>query len=236
VRTAVVTGASRGLGAAFARVLAEEGCDLALGARSRDDVEALADRLAAERAVEVLAAPLDVTDPDSLATFRTATVDRFGRVDVVVANAGIGRFARVEDTRAEDVRAMLDVNVTGLVSTLATFAADLEAAPTRGLVVTVTSDVSDRVFPGGAAYVASKHAARAISRTFQQEHPQLRVCELRPGSTTTGFGDRDPSRPTEDGHLTADQVAEVLRVVLAAPDDVRVEELVVRDAGQHPDF
>jgi 3-oxoacyl-[acyl-carrier protein] reductase len=236
MRTAVVTGASRGLGVAFARVLAEEGCRLALGARAVDDVTQVADRLADEHDVEVLAHPLDVTDGGSLAAFRAATVERFGQVDVVVANAGIGHFAPVVDARLADVRAMFEVNVTGLLATLQTFAGDLAAAPTRGLVVAVTSDVSGRVFPGGAGYVASKHAARAVVRTFQQEHPGLRVCELRPGATTTAFGDRDPDREVAVGHLSAGEVAETLRVAITAPDHVRVEELVVRSTGQSPDY
>ncbi|MEX1163400.1 MAG: SDR family NAD(P)-dependent oxidoreductase [Nitriliruptor sp.] len=235
MRTAVVTGASRGLGAAFARVLAEEGCSLALGARDVDGVRAVADELASEHVVEATAGHLDVTDEDSLIRFRAEVVERFGRVDIVVANAGIGSFAPIVATDADDVRAMLEVNVTGLLSTLKTFAADLLAAPTRGMVVVITSDVSARVFPGGAAYVATKHAARAIARTFQQEHPELRVCELRPGATATHFAGGSPDRDLH-GHLTADEVAETLRTAISLPDHVRVEELVVRSATQAPDL
>jgi 3-oxoacyl-[acyl-carrier protein] reductase len=235
MRTAVVTGASRGLGPAFARVLAEEGCTLALGARDVDAVRDVADRLAAEHVIETHAGQLDVTDEDSVARFRAEVVDRFGRVDIVVANAGIGSFAPVVETDVADVRAMLDVNVTGLLLTLRAFAADLAAAPTRGLVVAVTSDVSARVFPGGAAYGATKHAARAIARTFQQEHPDLRVCELRPGATATNFAGGSPDRDLH-GHLTAAEVAESLRTAVSLPDHVRVGELVVRSATQAPDL
>jgi 3-oxoacyl-[acyl-carrier protein] reductase len=235
MRTAVVTGASRGLGAAFARVLAEEGCSLALGARDLDAVRAVADDLATEHVVEATAGHLDVTDEDSLVRFRAEVVERFGRVDIVVANAGIGSFASIAATDADDVRAMLEVNVTGLLLTLKTFAGDLLAAPTRGMVVAVTSDVSARVFPGGGAYVATKHAARAIARTFQQEHPELRICELRPGATATHFAGGSPDRDLH-GHLTVDEVAETLRTVISLPDHVRVEELVVRSATQAPDL
>lgn len=235
MRTAVVTGASRGLGVAFARVLAEEGCSLALGARSVDAARAVAADLAAEHDVEAAAWHLDVTDEASLTRFRAEVVERFGRVDVVVANAGIGSFAPIVDTDAADVRAMLEVNVTGLLLTLRTFAADLLAAPTRGMVVAITSDVSARVFPGGAAYVATKHAARAIARTFQQEHPQLRVCELRAGATATHFAGGSPDRDLE-GHLTVEEVAATLRLAVSVPDHVRVEEVVVRSATQAPDL
>jgi 3-oxoacyl-[acyl-carrier protein] reductase len=235
VRTAVVTGASRGLGPAFARVLAEEGCQLALGARHVDEVTAVAERLSAEHVVPAHAAHLDVTDEASLLAFRAEVVERFGRVDIVVANAGVGRFAPIVDTDVHDARTMLDVNVTGLLLTCKVFAGDLLAAPTRGLLVAVTSDVSARVFPGGAAYVATKHAARAIARTFQQEHPDLRVCELRPGATATHFAGGSPDRDRH-GHLSVDEVAEALRVAVSSGDDVRIEELVVRSSTQAPDL
>lgn len=236
MRTAVVTGGSRGLGPAFARVLAEEGIAVALGARDVGQVEAVAAELADTHDVPAFGHALDVTDEASLTAFRTATLDRFGRVDVVVANAGIGTFAPIVAADAADVRAMLEVNVTGLLLTLKAFAPDLEAAPSRGLAITVTSDVSARVFPGGAAYVATKHAARAITRTFQQEHPDLRVCELRPGSTATYFGGGAPEQRDRHGNLSAAEVAEVLRVAVTAPDEVRVEELVVRSSTQPPDL
>lgn len=232
MRTAVVTGASRGLGAAIAEVLADEGCAVALGARDLDAVADVARRVADAHGVSTSAHHLDVTDPASVRSFRDAVVEQHGRVDVLVANAGIGRFAPVVDADLDEVDAMFAVNVTGLLATLAAFASDLEASSDRGLVVTLTSDVSARVFAGGAGYVASKHAARAVSRTFQLEHPQLRVCELRPGSTRTAFNGADPDAQPAAGQLTAAEVAATLRAVVGAPADVRVEELVVRHAEQ----
>jgi len=126
--------------------------------------------------------------------------------------------------------------VLGVWRCLAAFAGALEDAPSRGLVLVVSSDVSARVFPGGGPYVASKHAVRALARTFQQEHPELRMCELRPGSTRTSFNGADPGAPVAPGSLTAEEVVATLRMVVTAPDDVRVEEVVVRSAGQAPDY
>lgn len=230
-RTAVVTGASRGLGAAIARVLAEEGFALALGARDTAELDTLAGTIGDE----VLVHRLDVTDPASVAGFRSAALAAYGRVDLVVANAGIGAFGPIVGFDPATFDQLFAVNVRGLWATLAAFAADLEAAPTRGLAVVVSSDVSTRVFPGGGPYVATKFAARALARTFQQEHPSLRVCELRPGATATHFAGNHPDRRGE-GQLRADDVADALRVALSAPDHVRVEELVVRAAGQVPDY
>lgn len=236
MRTAVVTGASRGLGAAIARMLAEEGCALVLGARATEQLDALATSLHREHGVPVVTAALDVTDGDSVAALCRLALESTGRVDIVVANAGIGDFARIVDTDESTFRSLLEVNVLGVWRTMAAFATALEAAPTRGLLIVLSSDVSDRVFAGGGPYVATKHAVRALARTFQQEHPTLRVCELRPGSTRTAFVGGDPDGAAEPGVLTATAVADALRAVVVAGDDVRIEELVVRDAGQAPAY
>lgn len=236
MRTAVVTGASRGLGVAIAAMLADEGCALVLGARSSDELEQVAAGLRAEHDVPVEAVACDVTSSDDLVALRDRAEQTTGRVDVLVANAGIGDFAPIVDTDEEGFRRLLDVNVLGLWRTLQVFTAPLEAAPTRGLAVVVSSDVSARVFPGGGPYVASKHAARVLARTYQQEHPHLRVTELRPGSTRTAFAGADADAAPEPGMLTADEVADALRVAVTAPDDVRLEEIVVRSAGQAPAY
>ena len=108
-KVAVVTGASRGLGAVFARVLAEEGFAVALGARDVSAVE----RLAAELPGPTLVHPLDVGDSGSVAAFRDAVLGRFGRVDALVNNAGVGIFRRLEEISAEDFALTFRVNVQG---------------------------------------------------------------------------------------------------------------------------
>jgi 3-oxoacyl-[acyl-carrier protein] reductase len=228
--TAVITGASRGLGRAFARVLAEEGFDLALGARTTADL----DDLAATLPGQPLTAPLDVTEADDVASFRDRVVERFGAVDVLVANAGVGAFGRIDTFDAETFDRLFAVNVRGVFLTLRAFTPALEAAG-AGMAVVVSSDVSTRVFPGGGPYCATKHAVRALARAYQQEHPALRVLELRPGATDTHFGDTTEG-DAGPGHLTADEVAETLRAAVRLPPHVRLEELVVRSTGQTPDY
>jgi 3-oxoacyl-[acyl-carrier protein] reductase len=228
--TAVVTGASRGLGRAFARMLADEGYDLVLAARTRDDLESLA----AEVPTEVLSVELDVTEPEQFAALRDRVAERFGAVDVLVANAGVGAFAPVADFEVDVFDRLFAVNVRGVFLTLQAFTPALREAAS-GLAVVVSSDVSTRVFPGGGPYAATKYAVRALSRAFQMEQPDLRVLELRPGATDTHFGDTREG-DAGPGHLTADEVAEALRAVLRLPPHVRPEELVVRSTGQTPEF
>ncbi|MCC5947609.1 MAG: SDR family NAD(P)-dependent oxidoreductase [Nitriliruptoraceae bacterium] len=236
MRSAVVTGASRGLGAAFARVLAEEGFALTLGARDTGELEQVAERIRAATQAEVAVHALDVTDTASVRALADQALARFGQVDLVVANAGIGSFAPLVAMDEERFRSILDVNVLGVFRTMRAFVGPLHDAPSTGSFVVISSDVSERVFPNGGAYVSSKHAVRALLRTFQQEHPDLRVCEVQPGSTRTAFNDADPEEPPGEGQLTAAEVAEAFRVLVRAPDHVRIEELKLRSTGQFPDY
>ncbi|MCO6040707.1 SDR family oxidoreductase [Thermococcus alcaliphilus] len=230
MKVAVVTGASRGIGRAIAEILAEEGYSLALGARNVEELEKLAESLE----TEVFYHYLDVSRPESVDDFASRVLQRFGEVDLVVANAGIGYFGRLEEIRDEDFERMLQVNTLGLWRTIKTFLPSLRKR--KGTVVAVTSDVSARVFPGGGPYVATKWAARALVRTFQMENPEIRFLELRPGAVDTHFAGSKPGKPKEHGFLKPEEVAEALRCVLKLPPDVRVEELMLRSVYQRPEF
>jgi 3-oxoacyl-[acyl-carrier protein] reductase len=229
-KVAVVTGASRGLGAAFARVLAEEGFAVALGARDVVGIE----RLAAELPVPTLAHPLDVGDSGSVRTFRDAVLGRFGRVDALVNNAGIGIFQRLEEISAEDFERTFRVNVQGAWAAAVAFLPRLKEA--RGQVFMISSDISTRTFPTGGAYTASKFALRALGRTLQQENPELRVLELRPGAVDTSFAGSTPGAPGKEWFLRPETVAETIRFALRLPPGARLEELVIRSTGQTPEY
>ena len=227
-RVAVVTGASRGLGATFARVFAEEGFNVALGARNLTAIESLA----AELPGGAFAHPLDVSDPGSIEAFRRAVVDRCGRLDALVNNAGVGIFKRLDEHTWEDWERTFQVNVFGAWAVTAAFLSELRA--NRGLVLMVSSDVSTRTFPTGGSYAASKFALRALTRTLQQEHPDLRVLELRPGAVDTWFAGSTPGAPGKDWFLQPQVVGEAVRFALHLPPGARVEEIVLRSAAQGP--
>lgn len=230
MKTAVVTGASGGIGAAFARTLAEEGYAVALGARRLEVVE----ELAATLDTEVLAHRLDVSDAESVASFRQAVLDRFDSVDAVIANAGVGAFKRLEEFSPEEFDRLFAVNVRGAWLSVRAFLEPLKAR--HGMAVLVSSDVSARTFPTGGPYCATKFALRALARTLQQENPELRVLELRPGSTDTGFGGGATDERRPEHFLDVASVAETLRLALRLPAEARLEELVVRPVGQPPEY
>lgn len=230
VKVAAVTGASRGLGTVFARVLSEEGYAVALGARDLGAIESLAASLPSP----ALAHPLDVGDPGSVAAFRDAVLARFGRLDALINNAGIGIFKRLEDFAPEEIEQTFRVNVQGVWAVTTAFLPQLKA--TRGLVCMISSDVSTRTFPTGGPYTASKFALRALSRTLQQENPELRVMELRPGATDTFFAGSTPGAPGKEWFLRPQTVAETVRFALRLPPEARLEEIVVRSSSQPPEY
>lgn len=232
MRTAVITGASSGIGAATARVLAAEGYRAVLGARRLDRLE----ELAAEIGGEPL--PLDVTDPTSIAAF-AAAVDS---CDVLVNNAG-GALGLEPIAEAEDEKwlEMYESNAMGTMRmTRALLPRLIESGD--GHVVGVTSIAAIEPYRGGAGYNAAKHAQRAMLRVLRQEllGQPVRVTEVAPGMVETEFslvrfgGDAEAARRVYEGMqpLSAGDVAECIRWALAQPPHVNVDEIVVRPRDQ----
>ena len=234
MKIAVITGASRGIGESIARALAKDGYALALGARSVERLEKIAQELAQEHGVEVFHHHLDVSKPESVEKFSRKVLDRFGDVDVVVANAGLGHFRRLEELTEEQFHEMIEVNRLGVWRTIKAFLQSLKR--TGGVALVVTSDVSARFIPYGGGYVSTKWAARALVRTFQIENPDVRFFELRPGAVDTYFAGSKPGKPKEQGYLKPEEIAEAVRCLLRLPKDVRVEELMLRSIYQKPEY
>ncbi|MDQ3660436.1 MAG: SDR family NAD(P)-dependent oxidoreductase, partial [Actinomycetota bacterium] len=205
--TAVVTGASSGIGAATAIRLAKEGFDVVLGARRMDKLKKVAEACGGR------ALPLDVTDRDSVAAF----AQEISEVDVLVNNAGLASGLQPIDELEEDrVRLMMETNVLGLLRTTQALLQKLEAG-NGGHIVNVGSIAGFETYPGGAGYTATKHAVRAISQTMRIDllGRPIRVTEVSPGLVETEFSmvrfDGDPDRAAKvyEGFepLTGDDVA-----------------------------
>jgi NADP-dependent 3-hydroxy acid dehydrogenase YdfG len=232
MRTAVITGASSGIGAATARALAAEGYRTVLGARRLDRLE----QLAAEIGGEAIA--LDVTDPDSV----SALAARVGSCDVLVNNAGgaLG-LESVAEAEEEKWRQMYESNVLGSMRmTRALLPRLIESG--AGHIVGVTSIAAIETYRGGAGYNAAKHAQRAALRVLRLEllGQPVRLTEVAPGMVETEFslvrfgGDEEAARRVYEGMepLRAEDIAECIRWALAQPPHVNVDEIVVRPLAQ----
>ncbi|MCW2846459.1 MAG: hypothetical protein JWR90_433 [Marmoricola sp.] len=233
-RTAVVTGASSGIGAASARALAGDGFLVVCAARREDRVTALAEEIGG-RAVVV-----DVTDPESVAAL-AATVES---IDVLVNNAG-GAFdqATVEAADPEVWAQMFDVNALSVLRVTQALLPALRADG-GGLVINMGSTAGRVAYEGGGGYVAAKHAVKVITQTLRLEMvaEPLRFTEIAPGMVKTEEftlnrvqGDQERYDKVYEGvaePLVADDIAEMVRWVASLPAHVNIDELVVRPRAQ----
>ena len=234
-RTAVVTGASSGIGAATARALAGDGFRVVCAARRLDRVSALADELGG------VAVACDVTSDDDVAALAETAG---GRVAVLVNNAG-GAFGAdpVEDADLADWQAMWEVNVLGLVRVTRALLPALRATG-EALVVNMGSTAGQVAYEGGGGYTAAKHGTHVVSETLRLElnGEPVRVTEIAPGmvqtdefSTVRFHGDRARAEAVYadvDSPLVAEDVAEAVRWVASLPRHVNVDELVIRPVAQ----
>jgi NADP-dependent 3-hydroxy acid dehydrogenase YdfG len=225
-RWVLVTGASRGIGAEVARRLAADGARLALVARSREPLETLA------RDLDAVAIPCDVSDDVAVAEgFTRIARLTDGSPDVIVNNAGSFTIQSVHETSVEQFRETLEVNLVAPFGFVRAFLPAMQARK-RGHIVTIGSIADRAVFPGNAAYAASKHGLRALHEVLRAE---LRGSGVRASLVTPGPVDTelwDPIDPdTQPGYtpraprLTAGDVADAVRWVVLAPESVNVDEL-----------
>ncbi|HMA47521.1 MAG TPA: SDR family NAD(P)-dependent oxidoreductase [Frankiaceae bacterium] len=234
-RTAVVTGASGGIGAATARALSALGFDVVLGARRLDRLAAVAGGCPGPGAARAL--PLDVTSTGSVEAF----AELVERCDVLVNNAGgalgLGPVARADE---EQWRWMYDANVLGTMRVTRALLPRLLAAP-AGHVVNVGSVAGVEVYDGGAGYTAAKHGLRAVSQTLRLEllGTPVRITEIAPGMVETDFslvrlGSREAADRVYAGMtpLTADDVADVIGFAVTRPPHVCLDYVLVKPTDQ----
>ncbi len=232
-KTAVVTGASSGIGADTARGLAAAGFDLVLGARRVDRLEALARELGGAGYQS-----LDVTDAESVEDFAS----RVDRVDLLVNNAGGALGAdRVEDAPDDRWRTMWEVNFLGVVRMTRTLLPKLLASG-DGQIINVGSIAGFEQYPGGAGYTGAKHAARALTKTLRLEllGQPIRITEIAPGLVETEFSmvrfDQDATKAEAVyagmTPLTGSDIADCITWAATRPSHVNIDEIVVRPRDQ----
>jgi NADP-dependent 3-hydroxy acid dehydrogenase YdfG len=228
----VVTGASAGIGAATARTLVEAGGKVALGARRADRLDALVEELGADNAVGV---PGDVRDPAWNDALVAAAVERWGRLDAAVPNAGLGNYGGLVDMSDDEVREMVDVNFTGTVWTCRSAVRQFRkqaadggsgGGAAGGDLVIVSSVAGFRGGGDEAVYAGTKHAQVGLGGGLDRElrAEGIRVTLICPAGTATEFAigaGRTEDSPELDAYLRPEDVAHAVRVVLEQPRSVR---------------
>jgi NADP-dependent 3-hydroxy acid dehydrogenase YdfG len=240
-RVAVVTGATSGIGAATARRLASDGASVALVGRREERLRDLAAELGDKTDADITRAAVDVSDRDAVERAAGAIRDELGRVDLVVANAGVMLPAPFEEADTAEWDSMLDTNVRGLIYTGRAFAADLLAAAAEGRqadLVHVGSIGGHETFPNYGVYGATKAAVAHLTRNLRAElGPRgVRVKNVEPGLVRTELGDRTSDAALREslatwrdeiGALPAGDIADAIAFAVAAPPRVNVAELIV---------
>ena len=195
---AVITGASAGIGRATAVRFAREGADLVLAARSRERLERLAERLEQRFGVRALAVPCDVREGEQVEALAEAAIAAFGRIDVLVNNAGQGLYGRVEDTPAEAFRDLLETNVLGPHHAIRAVLPHMRRQGS-GHIVNVGSVVGKRGWPYHGAYAASKFALTGLTQALRGElaGSGVSVSLVLPASTDTEFFANAPTHSPE---------------------------------------
>jgi NADP-dependent 3-hydroxy acid dehydrogenase YdfG len=234
-----ISGASSGIGAASALLLAGRGAKVVLGARRKEQLESLAMRIT-QAGGEAAYLPTDVRRRGDLAALVEMASARFGRLDVLVGNAGIGPISRLDELRVADWEEMIDVNLKGFLYGIAA-ALPVFRKQGFGHFVTIVSTAGLTISPTMAVYAGTKNAVRTISEGLRQEAGEkLRVTSISPGFVNTDFADsmtnpevRQNIKNTRDQiAISPDAIARAIAFAIEQPADVDVNEIVVRPTAQ----
>ena len=239
-RVVAITGASSGIGAATALELGARGAAVVLGARRADRLDSLAARIRAgggrAQTLEV-----DVTRRADLEQLVALAVNQFGRLDVLVANAGVARIAPMADLDVDDWDAMIDVNLRGVLYGIAA-ALPVFRSQGHGHLVTTVSTSGIKILPTQAVYAGTKNAVRTLLEALRQESTDgvLRTTTISPGYVRTELVDHidDPEQREQAQHAMAalgispDAVARAIAFAIEQPDDVEIGDMTIRPARQ----
>ena len=239
-KVVVITGASSGLGAATARLLASQGASVVLGARRVERLESLAEELKAGGG-KALAVATDVTDRAQVEKLVNAAVETFGRVDVVLNNAGLMPLAPLERLKTDEWDRMIDVNFKGTLNGIAAALPRMKKQKS-GHIINVASVYGHKVGPGAAGYCATKVAVRALSEGLRQEVKpyNIRTTVISPGAVATELLDHISEKDIADTvrehvneiAIPADSFARMVAFAISQPEDVDINEILFRPTAQ----
>ena len=239
-KVVVITGASSGLGEATARLLSAEGASVALGARRVDRLRTLAKELIGKGG-QALTVATDVTDCDAVKTLVDTAVQTFGRIDVMINNAGLMPQALLERLKIDEWNRMIDVNFKGVLYGIAAALPHMKQQKS-GHFINVSSVAGHRVGPGFAVYAATKHAVRALSEGLRQEVKpyNIRTTVISPGAVATELPNSvtDPDAGARirkfyaEVAIPADSFARAVGFAISQPEEVDVNEILFRPTRQ----
>jgi NADP-dependent 3-hydroxy acid dehydrogenase YdfG len=239
-KVVVITGASSGIGESTARLLAGKGAKVALGARRKDRVDTLVREITAKGGC-ALGFETDVTKRGDVEALVKGTVERHGRIDVIVNNAGIMPMAPMAALKVDEWDRMIDVNIKGLLYGVASVLPIMQRQK-LGHIINLSSVAGFKVFaPGGTVYSATKFAVRALTEGLRMEHraDHIRCTMISPGAVATELPESSSEEATRKNvrefykmAIPASSIASAIAYAIEQPAEVEIDEVVIRPAAQ----
>ena len=237
-KVVVITGASSGLGEATAKMLAQKGAKLVLGARREERLKQLVDDIK-NSGGEAIYKTVDVTKRSEVEALADAARDEFGRIDVLVNNAGLMPLAPLDELKVDEWDQMIDVNIKGVMYGVGAVLPTMRKQES-GHIINLSSVAGHVVFPGATVYCATKFAVKAISEGIRQEsNGQIRSTNISPGAVATELMDhishKDSKEMADDLYndaIDSDSIARAITFAIEQPGEVDVNEMVIRPTKQ----
>jgi NAD(P)-dependent dehydrogenase (short-subunit alcohol dehydrogenase family) len=225
-KTAIVTGGNRGIGYAIAEALASAGASVAIGSRKQSEVEQAAQKISKATNGKVIGIPVDVSSSESVENFFQRVDKEFGKIDILINNAGLGVFRSVGDLTVEDWKKTIDTNLTGVFYCSHEALARMRKSG-GGFIINISSLAGRNPFAGGAAYNASKFALNGFSEAMMLDHrnENIRVSYIMPGSVDTDFS---PRSERASWKIAPEDVAQVVIHLLSMPERTLVSRVEMR--------
>lgn len=238
-KVVLITGAGRGIGRATATHLASRGATVVIGARREAEIASVAREIEASGGRAAFK-PTDVTKREDLQALVDLACEQFGRLDVMVNNAGIGPISRFDALRVDDWNSMIEVNIKGVLYGIAA-ALPVFERQNSGHIVNVLSTAGIKIVPAMGVYAATKNAMRTATEALRQESgPHLRVTEVSPGFVDTDFADTIGDakvravieKRKREFAIGPDAIARAIAFAIEQPADVEIGSIVVRPTAQ----
>lgn len=231
IKTILITGASKGIGKRTAELLATDGHQLVLGSRNTSPLK----ELQAQYPDQIILQDTDVTVKAQVMALAETAVAKFGKIDVLVNNAGLGHFDLIAEANTDDWDQMIDVNLKGALYAIHSVLPGM-LAKKKGQIINIASVAGHHIFPRSVVYCATKHAIRAISEGLRLENQdKIRITTISPGAVNTSFAEnisneniRKEFKSYMAGGLTANTVATAIKQCIDYPENVTMTEMIIR--------
>lgn len=239
-KVVAVTGASAGIGKAIALKLAENGVEVVLGARNIEQLQNIVDEIKNNNG-DAIFVKIDVSKKEDLIHFINAAVENYGRLDVIINNAGVAQLSRIDELDVDGWEQMIDINIKGVLYGMAA-AIPVFKQQQSGHIVNIISTSGIKIVPTQGIYAGTKNAVRTISEAFRQESDgNIRITGISPGVVKTDFANhiKNESMKTiiqqnmEQLAISPEAVADAVIYAISQPKEVEIGDIVIRPAKQN---